>query len=153
MRSRLIILVAALTQWTAAQPFHWPPLDAAARAAQSRPNFAGIWETPTGVVFAVAQDDKTLTLRIGPGAGLAAVTVVHDLSGNESRNVTGSTVTLSKTTWDADRLIITEMTTLAGDAKRGRVSVWSLKSVGELTIETTFAEDPGHPTRTTLRKK
>ena len=123
-------------------------------SAQKNPDFSGTWVVVSpadaaGQEETIKQDAKTLTKsHASEGGGGHSMTV--RLDGGEVRNLLTShgdeIVTLSKASWDGNRLVITEMTSYPDGRKRSSRAVWSLDADGHLNIE--FIEDVEGKTRT-----
>ncbi len=113
-------------------------------SAQEKPNFAGRWvlvspPESAGQEQVVTQDAATLTTaHASSGHGHRSV---YALDGSESRNALTShgheIVTVSKTTWNRERLTIESETTYPDGRKLQATDVWSLDAEGRLLIERT----------------
>ena len=129
-------------------------------AAQAKPNFSGRWvqiapaspDDGGGTEQVVTQDAKTLTAEHPSEGGQHRQ--VYKLDG-ESQFATGPVTSVSKTTWDGPKLVISTTSTYPGDRKRESKQVWSLGADGMLTIEASSKNPDGTTTEIKIvhRKK
>ena len=115
----------------------WLPL-----LAVQKPDFSGTWvavspEETVGSEEDITQDATTVTRgRASSGAGQS---VRYTLDGSPTRHVVRSQgqeiVTISRASWDGDRLVINESTTYPGGRVRKQRSVMSLDESGQLLID------------------
>ena len=127
-------------------------------SAQDKPNFSGRWiavspADSAGQEQVVRHDAKTLTAgHASEGHGHKAS---YTLDGTESRNVLVShgenIVTLSKASWNGNKLTITSDTTYPDGRTWHTEQTWSLDASGRLVIDfTESGTTPSPVTRTTV---
>jgi len=130
-------------------------------SAQEKPSFAGRWVASSpadsaGQMQIVTHDEKLLTTaHDSEGHGHKAA---YKLDGTESRNVVTShgeeIVTLSKTSWNGNRLTIVSDTTYPNGRKWHTEQTWSLDDSGRLVIDfTESGMTPAPVSRKTLYTK
>lgn len=109
-----------------------------------KPNFSGRWVVvspadASGEEEVVQQDATSLSVSHDSEGG--GHRTVYKLDGTESRNVIGSheseIVTLSKASWQGDRLAITSVTTYPDGRILNQKEMWSLDAKARLVIDVT----------------
>jgi len=135
---------------------------AATATAQSKPDFSGRWvyvspEAAAGQEQTITQTETTLTTgHASEGGGHHAT---YRLDGTESRNVMAShgqeIVSVSKATWDGERLVISTSTTYPDGRRLESKHVWSLDAQQRLVIDSTetIAARPARTSRAVLTRK
>lgn len=131
-------------------------------AAQSRPNFSGVWIAigqSEGSEFVVRQDAKTIRLGHDSEGGGTDHIEVYNLDGTETTTKWPShgdfIVITGKATWEKEKLVV-RATVVYPDGRR-MATTWglSLDESGRLVLESTQTME-GRPTEThrgVLRKK
>jgi hypothetical protein len=114
----------------------------ATMSAQARPDFSGTWVAVKPAEVAgqkefVAQD-ATMLVR-GHASESGEHLFMYNLDGSQSRNVIkvneADVVTLSKTSWSGDRLIIVNSTTYPDGRTLDQTETWSIGKDGRLSID------------------
>jgi hypothetical protein len=82
----------------------------------------------------VTHTATTITTRQGSSGDGPAATC--HLDGSESRNTVGAVVTIAKSAWEGERLVIAETTTYPDGRTAQGKRVWSLDQQGQLVVET-----------------
>jgi hypothetical protein len=117
-------------------------LAAAVLPAQTKPNFTGTWII-TAPAEAAGQEQEVrhtaTTLSTGHASEGGGHHSSYKLDGSESRNELTShgapLVTISKASWDGDKVVITSATTYPDGRKLESKETWSLNPSGQLVIE------------------
>ena len=127
-----------------------------------KPNFAGTWvqQLPAqgaGSEQVIKQTDKTLTIsHASEGDGHQ---MVYNLDGTEAQSTMQShgmaIVTVSKVTWNGNRMTITSTSTYEPGRVLDQTMVWSIDDKGQLVIDHTAAMTglPVETTQIVYRKK
>src|SRR5262245_29563324 len=115
-------------------------------AAQSRPDFSGRWvmvSPEPGNTLIISQDATTLTMGSPNQHGASQV---FNLDGSESRNVApadggGNIVTISRSSWKGDQLILTNVLTWPTGQKLDQVLRFSIDNASQLVMEVELRGD------------
>jgi hypothetical protein len=119
-------------------------LAAAVLPAQSKPNFTGTWIITTPAEAAGQEQDvrhTPTTISTGHPSEGGGHHASYKLDGSESRNELTShgepIVTISRASWDGDKVVITSATTYPDGRKLESKQTWSLNASGQLVIDLT----------------
>jgi hypothetical protein len=112
-----------------------------ALAAQQKPNFSGTWAPADGKGREQVVEHTATSLAIGDPESRGGRRFVYKLDGTETRNVTpshaGDIVTVSKVSWDGNRIVLSSTTSYPDGRRRDDRQVWSLDAEGRLLVEHT----------------
>jgi hypothetical protein len=118
-----------------------PMLAVIVHGQATRPDFSGTWIMASPQIgpeqMLIKQDATSVTA--GPVEGQPGVPITYKLDGSESRSVRqtrpGDVVTVSKTSWEGNQLVVTSTITGRPEGQLDQVLRWSTNDQGQLVIE------------------